>query len=89
MMWYLKKNRKMFLLLLAVILAYNLYFGLLFADVDRENLFYLDMLIGIALMSFVVVDIGSRRKKGDKLRNCLRWRMLFIRSFRSLKTEKL
>lgn len=30
MMWYLKKNRKMFLVLLNVILAYNLYFGLLF-----------------------------------------------------------
>ena len=41
MMWYLKKNRKMFLLLLTVILAYNLYFGLLFADVDRENLFHI------------------------------------------------
>lgn len=71
MMWYLKKNRKMFLLLLAVILAYNLYFGLLFADVDRENLFYLDMLIGIALMSFVVVDYRQQAQKRRQVKELL------------------
>lgn len=47
MMWYLKKNRKIWMLL-AAILVYNLYFGLLFTEVDRENLLYLDMLLGIA-----------------------------------------
>ena len=70
-MWYLKKNRKMFLLLLTVILAYNLYFGLLFADVDRENLFYLDMLIGIALISFVIIDYRQQAQKRRQVEELL------------------
>ena len=38
---------------------------------DRENLFYLDMLIGIALISFVIIDYRQQAQKRRQVEELL------------------
>lgn len=69
-MKYFQKNAQHFLICLLICLAYNLYFLFLIPHINNHYLFYLDFLLMISFLFFIIIDFmkyKKREKEKEKL----------------------
>lgn len=68
MRWYLKQNAKLFIVSFLCCLAYNLYFINFLPGTNRTHLYYADVLIGVGMFTFSIIDYvrAIEKKKADE-----------------------
>lgn len=71
-MKYLYKNRMWLCLLLAIILLFNTYAVFLMRSANMQQMFYLDVLLGVLLLIVIGIDAGRYYKRQEAQNELLR-----------------